>query len=416
MGIHLPPLPQQPPSAWWEFVQAIRETLAALRWARRPIAGASALLEQVPGRGDKAFDYLTSDAARREAVKEPIWRILLRHATPQTLITIGHAAARAAQADVVQVCLDRLDDEQQAADLLRRSGDKAELARRAGGPHNSPPLIPGYRDEFAALLAERDDIEELTRRADEGDWSSCKELARLLVERREYDELERRVDRGDIPAEQALLDQERDVAKLTRRAQSSIAARYAHHCLIKLLAELNDVERLAQLADDGDDNAAHHLSWLLKRKGDEDELARRAATDKHAAERLAWLRIERMSDAELRTAWEEEADPRVADAYVQRLFSRGDETGLAELADPEGRWCSQLACWRLADLLYEHGDRHELARRADAGDGGAAEKLAKLLAECGEEDELAHRKADGDWHAEIELDKLLAARGRRRVT
>lgn len=135
-----------------------------------------------------------------------------------------------------------------------------------------------------------------------------------------------------------------------------------------------------------------------------------AAGDKHAAERLAWLRIERMSDAELRSAWE---DTRVADAYVQRLFSRGDETGLAELADAEVRWRSQLARWRLADLLYQRGDRHKLARRADAGDADATTKLAKLLAECGEEDELARRVADGDWHAEIELDKLLAARGRR---
>jgi hypothetical protein len=48
----------------------------ALRWARRPVAGASALLERVPGRGDKAFDYLNSEAAgpRYLPIDERIWK------------------------------------------------------------------------------------------------------------------------------------------------------------------------------------------------------------------------------------------------------------------------------------------------------------------------------------------------------
>jgi hypothetical protein len=87
---------------------------------------------------------------------------------------------------------------------------------------------------------------------------------------------------------------------------------------------------------------------------------------------------------------------------------------LAELVDAElGHFW--LARWRLAELLYQNGDRHKLAKRADSGDRDAAKKLAQLLAECGDEDELTRRVASGDWHAEIELDKLLAARARRRA-
>ncbi|HZD15851.1 MAG TPA: hypothetical protein VE196_12165 [Pseudonocardiaceae bacterium] len=66
---------------------------AALDWARRPVAGASGLLEHHRGRGDQAFDYLLDHAARRGAPIQPrIWAILLCHATPETLLTIAVAA------------------------------------------------------------------------------------------------------------------------------------------------------------------------------------------------------------------------------------------------------------------------------------------------------------------------------------
>jgi hypothetical protein len=83
-----------------------------------------------------------------------------------------------------------------------------------GGPRKEPPLIRGCGDELAALL----------------------ELAQLLVEREDYEELRRRAARGDFPAKLALLDQlvrDGNIAELTRFATNSLAARGR---LIRLLA------------------------------------------------------------------------------------------------------------------------------------------------------------------------------------
>ncbi|WP_052681644.1 MULTISPECIES: hypothetical protein [unclassified Frankia] len=74
---------------------------------------------------------------------------------------------------------------------------------------------------------------------------------------------------------------------------------------------------------------------------------------------------------------------------------------------------------RLADLLFEAGDRDGLRQRADAGDGDAARRLADLLAEAGDRpgaiDVLRQRADAGDEYATRQLADLLAETGDKRL-
>jgi hypothetical protein len=300
-------------------------------------------------------------------------------------------------------------------------GERELLTQLAGAPQPEPPLVGDYNLHLAMLMAEEGDIEALVQRADADDWCARNQLARLLAERDDYDELERRAACGDFAAELVLLERlvaDDNVAELTRLWATEPSSIAYLDSLVRLLRQRNDTASLADLAEQGHGAAAITLSWLLKANGDIPELEGRAeAGDEYAAERLAWVRIERMSEEELRQAWSAE-DPRGSDAYAQLVFNcarNGDPEAtrkLTELSDAAAHPHSELARWRLAELLHQRGDRAGLARRADAGDRYASRKLAELLLECGDEEKLGRRTAAGDRVAATRLDHLRAARGR----
>ncbi|QFZ19425.1 tetratricopeptide repeat protein [Saccharothrix syringae] len=198
-------------------------------------------------------------------------------------------------------------------------------------------------DLLADLLVQRGRVDELTRRADDGESSAAERLARLLHERERVGELTRRADGGDDSAA---------------------------YWLSRLLVRRGDVGELTRRADGGDSAAADGLAHLLISRGRTDELARRAAAgDRYAAYPLA-----------RRLAEEGRVEQAIA---VLRPFAPGPATGTRRLRAP--------VVDLLVDLLAGHGHVDEalalLRPRAAAGHGRAAHRLVELLAGHGRVDE-----------------------------
>jgi hypothetical protein len=139
--------------------------------------------------------------------------------------------------------------------------------------------------------------------------------------------------------------------------------------LLDVLMKRADIDRLATFEDSREwyaDGAANSLLLLLMKLGHANELERRAAAhDEHPAERLAWMRVEQMSELEPRAAWETD-DPHGSAAYAELLYAGREVAGLTELAEARERR-SDLARWRLVELLYQIGDR--VAYRRDPKKG-----------------------------------------------
>jgi hypothetical protein len=225
-------------------------------------------------------------------------------------------------------------------DLLHELGDVNELGRRADAGDQYAAGI------LAELLGKRDDIEELQRRADADadDGHAAVQLAELLGKRGDIEELQRRAEDGDWFASQKLAES-----------------------LAEQLGERGDLDQLRRRADDGDGFAARRLAKLLAARGDTDE---------------ALSIVRRRADAD--------ADILARQLLADVLYKRGDVDELRRRADRDG-----YANVRLIQLLAERGDLEDLQRRAEAGDPYLARTLEHLLKRWEEVlDDLQHEQPD----------------------
>ncbi|MHA6617754.1 hypothetical protein [Pseudonocardia sp. DLS-67] len=313
---------------------------AGLARARRPVAGASGMLEHHRAWGDLPFDYLLGNTSGSDLsdVNQELWSILPMHVTKPTVRSIVRAAHRAGRESLSSLLISRCDPLTQV-ELYVEVGDIDELKhRKASGDHYAtrwlnrlhdgevnPEKIAGRDHIFdrpsllTRVLADRGDIPSLSRLAETGDERAAKRLALLLDDADAMNDLYRLADLGD------------------QRAAEQLAV---------LLAYGGDVSGLSRRADEGDQHAAFELASLLDRRGDLEELSRRADSgDRQAAELRASL-----------------------------LADRGDMDELAACADEGDRH----AAVHLVSLLADRGNVDELAARANAGDQHAADHLAEL--------------------------------------
>ncbi|QYN41195.1 hypothetical protein K1T35_48530 (plasmid) [Pseudonocardia sp. DSM 110487] len=421
-------------------------TADALEWARKPVAGASALLEPHTGWGDRAFDYLVGAATENPAaaVHAGIWQLLPAHLTPGTSELVTRAAYRAGQSALAHTLIPRLHHQARArlyaemgdvesltamaetnglwwgnaasllAELLAKRGDIPALTARAAAGHSRAAYL------LVELLAERRDITALTARADAGDRWAPGRLAVLLAERGDIPALTARAEAGDVHAG-AELAKLGDFKVLTEWADAGSSLAAAE--LAELLAERGDLDTLTARADAGDWDATALLAGLLAERGDIPGLTARAdAGDRWAAGRLAVLLAERgdipaltaraeagdaragvelakLGDFKVLTARADAGDEEAAERLTELLAERGDVDTLTERADAGDR----RAAGRLPWLLAERGDLRALTVLADARHEEAARRLARLLAERGDFDALTARAAAGDQHALWEL-------------
>lgn len=391
----------------------------SLKWARTPVAGASALLEHQQGHGDRAFDYLIGHAAQHGGPIPPtMWTILARNLTAGTLTTVGLAAFHQNNPALTRELAHRAEkvDRSAAAELYTELADEAGLARLADSPDGVAAV------HLAILLRERGDAEGLERLSDKLDelhWSSsdrpgstrehaARLLVELLAERGDEAGLERRADAGHKDGDAAdrlaaLLAERGDEAGLERRAAAGDG--YAARRLAALLAERGDEAGLERRAAAGDRYASEQLTLLSIGRADELELERLASAGvKHAIKKLATLLWRRGDVAGLERL---AADDDAACPLALLLAKRGDEVGLERHADA-GNLYAEL---ELADLLAAHGSVDKLWARADAGKPFALEKLVKLLAERGDEVGLERLTNAGNEDAAERLADLLGERG-----
>jgi hypothetical protein len=383
---------------------------AALEWARRPIAGATGLLEHLRSGGDIAFDYLLGHADRPTAAPPPpeIWDILPRRVTPGTVETIAQAAHRHGQPHIAATLISRTEAHRQN-ELLALIGDADTLTTRADNGDEPAAW------QLAELLVKRGDVDTLTSRADNGDSHAARKLAELLAERGDVDTLTARADNGDPRAAKLLAWQlavRGDVDTLTARADNGDP--HAAAMLARLLGHRRDLTALTARAGNGDPHAAEALARLLAKRGDPTALTTFLADnteitddpDDLAARELARLLAER-GDVDTLTSRADKGDRPAARKLAELLAERGDVDTLTSRAGNGDR----IAARELARLLVKRGDVDILTSRAGNGDLSAAWQLAELLAERGDVDILTSRAGNGDPHAEWRLDQLLAKRG-----
>ena len=196
---------------------------------------------------------------------------------------------------------------------------------------------------LADLLAEREDLEGLTRRSDQGDWWAAERLAGLLAASGDLDGLATRSDRGDWWAAERLVP-----ALLTRGDLDGALHHLAlfqakEHCWAFLAqaesrALTGDTEKAVQLLEEIKDRHRRQLgaqSWHV--------------------------------DAKIIDLWLGEGRPDAALPELRRQADRGRE------------WAGR----RLAVVLRDMGGWEELERRAGQGDAGAALTLADARAAQG---------------------------------
>jgi hypothetical protein len=403
----------------------------ALEWARKPVAGASPLLEEHRGWGYKAFDYLLArgDTGMPEVAVEPdLWRLLSKWVTPGTIQPVARAAFRAGRQALTLTLIRRLPEDElvpfyeeiggraaltaladagnahaegRLAQLLADDGDLEELATRADNNLQARLLLSEVEAD-----REPDDLEDLTARADAGDRSAAGPLARLLAQRGDIEALTARADAGNRPAAEQLADllaERGDIEALTSAANDEW---YARKRLAELLTERRDTDALTTRADNGDLAAAMQLAKMLASRGDVESLSARAdAGDNSAASALARLLAER-GDAEALAARADAGDMHAAERLGELLVIRGDVKALIARIDRGDEATGQ----QLANLLVRSGDIATLTERADGGDRWAALKLADLLAERDDIDGLTARANAGDQFAEVALTALLVDR------
>jgi hypothetical protein len=275
--------------------------------------------------------------------------------------------------------------------------------------------------------------------------------------------LEARAEAGDMRAMNSLASEQNGTDALLRLMRRNTRQNMV---LTQIHRMRMQTERLVELADRGDVDAARVLADRLGERGDTDGLRARAdAGEEHAAMRLAELLAERADREGLAArgdAWSTvkladfaRAEGQVAKAIhmlarfaevpvagrrLAGILAEGGSVGEAtDILQSLARAGDGLAAAQLADLLLRHGwigelravadagdgfgrDRlgehlfrerriSELRRRADAGDDRASLWLAAALAADGLEDELRDRWLSGDAAATIRLAQLRAERG-----
>ena len=143
--------------------------------------------------------------------------------------------------------------------MRRRSLVGAGLARWIG-----TRCGPGREPQLARLLRKRGNLDELRRRADNGDEAAPWRLAELLAERGDLDELRARADNGDWAAARKLTELLADHADLDGavqivRARADAGERHAASRLVELLAMQGrgeEAERLSRFGLNPDGSIA----------------------------------------------------------------------------------------------------------------------------------------------------------------
>jgi hypothetical protein len=419
--------------------------VAALCRARRAVAGATGLLVHHQGWGERAFDYLLQDAfTAKRPVRAELWTVLQRHTTVFNLPEIAVAAQRHGRPDVASTLLARtppaariellgelgdkvglrwlgadsgLHEEDdwladaaanRLAKLLAQLGEADELASEAEAITRGMVYKDSYADEWLAiLLSHRGDVDALASRADAGFPAAGRWLAHELMRRGDREELSRRASGREGFASDRLADLLResgDLAGLSGLVSSlgEWPLSHAKKRLAELLVEMDDLDELARRSGgDSDFFFTRGLVDLLVRRGDQQELALRAADDEYAAKRLVDLLVTNGDDIEL-SRLADDGNDRARSKLVDLLGERRDVERLAQLANDDYE-----AARKLDELLADLGDFETLTRRAAQGSKSAAARLAELLAASGKVDELARRADGGDGSAAKELARLL---------
>ncbi|MFI9452598.1 hypothetical protein [Amycolatopsis sp. NPDC052450] len=204
--------------------------------------------------------------------------------------------------DAVAILLRRAEQEEHWAaqrltelcDAEGRYDDEAMQALRSVAS-----TVPGSwaAQQLDRRLAERGDLDELIKRADDGDFIAAGYVPSLLRAADRIDELRRRADDGDTNAighlHEWLIEQGHIEEAVNRlRAYTAEAGHtHAEEQLVGVLVELGRLDELRQMADRGNDDAAWSLADLLIDRGDVDTVRCRAEEgDDQAMERLLdWL-------------------------------------------------------------------------------------------------------------------------------
>jgi hypothetical protein len=254
------------------------------------------------------------------------------------------------------------------------------------------------RRRLSTWLAKNDQIDELRQRADRGEREACKELSNWLAASGEIDELRQRANAGDVfgktwfPATSADYD-------LLKKVRSAHPSNEVSRRLADRLYDLNQIDKLRDLADFGDLNARKRLAGWLVINDEIDELRQRADEgDAAAGARLVqWLRMGNKIDELRRRA---DSGDKIADRpLADLLMKNGEIEELRSRADAG----NGSASWRLADLLIRNDKIGELRQRADDGDKYARPRLANWLARNGKIDELRRRASSGEQTARRRL-------------
>jgi hypothetical protein len=129
--------------------------IAALAWARCPVAGATGLLEHHPHHGDQAVDYLLGHTAHyNRPIRPQTWTILLRHLTPHTLEPVGLAALCHDQLAITRELAHRAEHAHPAAarQLYVALDDNHALTRLARNGDAAAAVLLAERDQMAELI------------------------------------------------------------------------------------------------------------------------------------------------------------------------------------------------------------------------------------------------------------------------
>lgn len=340
------------------------------RWSTDPKKSflTGALFDALRARGkiDELCRLTTAADVDGRVVRSRLADLLVRRRDWMRLATLadeGQFPAIAAYAEALAVTGDldtlrKLAESSEAAaeelgEVLLARGDMAglrELADTSTSSDTQPPIAEFY----AATLANRQDVTELTYRA-ATDEACARRLAWYHAARGEFDLLRAVADRSDAARKyyvETLLARgaSSEFDELIRAGDAEAKSQMRYRMEITA-----DVAGLTRLANDDDIGAARTLARLLWCRDDVDALRRRVDDGDRAAARFLYDMLRARSEiAELRVR--AEADIDAAERLVPLLSLRGDVDGLCRELDAG----TPGADTQLAILLGERGD-HELA-------------------------------------------------------
>jgi hypothetical protein len=379
----------------------------ALAYATTPLHGATAALSPVAAGmgtigGYAVADYLHQHArrARRTVpLPDPAWRALVDHHHPDDTYSLADGAERRGRPAVAAALYRGAAD---AGDRVAARRLATLLARpdRAGAPgvRARDPLAerpPGPRDD--RRTAGPDEVEDLRRRAADGDVDAAALAADLLRERGDLASavavLRHHVDADRYAAYRADMHDRADQfgSDLVGEIMTAWVDRLTDR-LADLLRAQSDVGELTRLADAGHWRSGDHVAALLAEQGRESDLRRRADTGDHAAvHHLAALLIGqgRAGDAldllrRRPTAWS-------TDRVLMDLLAGADLLDELRILADDG---NPYAAASLVAALAGQGRLDELEAEVHAGTPGAARRTrADRRADPGVKEVGYHRSA-----------------------